>query len=106
MDQIMNDMWGEHLASRPAEMAAAPEDRRLADLFHATAPDDPGEMAWARVLARLEQLQPRPSTQPGTGGRRWLWIGAAAAAMVVLAVWLIPTWQKERPDDQSTVRRA
>jgi hypothetical protein len=83
----------------PADRSDGDADRRLARLWRATAPADPGEDAWAHVLAQIEahaarapQLRaPRPSRRRFPVGALLL-AGGLTAAAVLLAVALTRPW--------------
>jgi hypothetical protein len=86
------------LANHPDAAAEVAGLRRLADLWHQTAPAEPTEAGWADALARIEsalsagQGPDAPPVRPGTGKRRGIaWALAlltGAAAAVVLALGL------------------
>lgn len=72
------------LAAHPEAAREVEGQRRLQSLWHEAAPADPGEAAWAGVLARVEAgLATTPRAR-----RAWLrWLaGLGAAAAVLLGV--------------------
>jgi hypothetical protein len=84
------------LAACPEAATEVDAQRRLAQVWQATTPPEPGEDAWAAVLARLEQTPVRP-----VKALRWrpaAWVAGILAACAA-AVWL--TLVLLQPRDQA-----
>jgi hypothetical protein len=82
----------EWLRDHPEARAEVEAQHRLADLWRATTPPDPGEAAWAALFARLPDALPLDTE---AGRRRWRWLAwvagtvATTAAAVGLALYLL-----------------
>jgi hypothetical protein len=81
----------EWLKSNPGACAQAQVQRRLAQLWQRTSPDEPSPSAWRGVLKGIERGLDKPQ-RPHRGPWRWwgvtvgLFVGAAASAALVVAL--------------------
>jgi len=85
------------LAAHPEDRAEVEGQRGLTRLYHDTAPPEPGEEAWAVVLARVANATTRTRPQPRRSSRRLAGIIWLAGALAATAAALLVTVLLSRP---------
>jgi anti-sigma factor RsiW len=85
-DRAAVDAW---LRDHPEARADVDGQRRLQRLWEQAAPPDPGAVAWAGILARIETAAARPAVARRPGGRLASALRLAAGLASIAAVLLV-----------------